>query len=371
MNLNWPNYPVLGALLWLVGIPATSCSAQVSAETSVHSAVKQQVVVYQETGRFAAWPANHGFWCWGDELLLGFSRGTHLDLGEGRHNIDRDKPEEFVLSRSLDGGKTWELEQPNQHGFLIPRGKGLHGTPLPGVVIPELRACNEPVPLQHPNFAMALRMDDNQGGQSEFSYSLDRGHKWIGPFALPNMGGMKIAARTDMLVDGPKTATVMLTAAKKDGLEGRAFCARTEDGCQSFKFLSWVNDETAGYEIMPSTVRISPSHLLTTTRLREPNLGPSWLDTYQSLDNGASWSHLSRPVEDTGEGCPPSMIRLADGRICLSYAYRAKPFQMQARLSSDNGMSWGTPILLRTDGGGRDMGYPRSVQTASGQVVTD
>ena len=63
-------------------------------------------------------------------------------------------------------------------------------------------------------------------------------------------------------------------------------------------------------------------------------------------------------------------MRLIDGRICLTYAYRAAPFQMLARLSGDDGQTWGKPILLRTDGGGRDMGYPRSIQTASGHVVT-
>ena len=43
---------------------------------------------------------------------------------------------------------------------------------------------------------------------------------------------------------------------------------------------------------------------------------------------------------------------------------------MFAKLSSDNGKTWGDEILLRTDGGGRDIEYPRSVQTANGNVVT-
>lgn len=361
----------MGLLLsTILALASPVCFGQVSEETAVHPAVIQQVVVYREPGRFAGWPANHGLWCWGDEVLLGFSRGYHFDHGSAQHNIDHDKPEEFLLARSLDGGATWSSEFPNEQGYLIPRGKSLHGIERPGVPIPPLRTCTEAVELTHPDFAMALRMDDKDGGQSEFSYSYDRGHSWVGPFALPSMGGLKIAARTDMLIDGPQTATVMLTAAKSNGLEGRVFCARTKDGCRSFEFLSWVHDEVAGYEIMPSTVRISPTHLVTITRLREPNMGTSYLDAYQSLDNGASWSYLNRPVEDTGEGTPPAAIRLADGRIALTYAYRATPFQMLARLSSDNGHTWGTPILLRTDGGGRDMGYPRSIQTASGHVVT-
>jgi hypothetical protein len=39
-----------------------------------------------ETGRFGGWPANHGIWSWGDEILVGFSAGYHL------------------FARSMDGG---------------------------------------------------------------------------------------------------------------------------------------------------------------------------------------------------------------------------------------------------------------------------
>lgn len=64
------------------------------------------------------------------------------------------------------------------------------------------------------------------------------------------------------------------------------------------------------------------------------------------------------------------MIRLADGRLCLTYGYRAEPFGIRARLSDDNGLTWGDEIGIRNDGGGRDIGYPRSVQRKDGQIVT-
>ena len=64
------------------------------------------------------------------------------------------------------------------------------------------------------------------------------------------------------------------------------------------------------------------------------------------------------------------MIRLHDGRVCLTYGYRAAPFGIRARLSDDGGRTWGDEIILRDDGGGRDVGYPRSVQRPDGMVVT-
>ena len=33
----------------------------------------RQVTVYREPGRFAGWPANYGIWCWGDEIVVGFT----------------------------------------------------------------------------------------------------------------------------------------------------------------------------------------------------------------------------------------------------------------------------------------------------------
>ncbi len=35
----------------------------------------RHVMVYHRPGQFAGWPANHGIWCWGDEILVGFSAG--------------------------------------------------------------------------------------------------------------------------------------------------------------------------------------------------------------------------------------------------------------------------------------------------------
>ena len=56
----------------------------------------RHVMIYHRPGRFAGWPANHGIWSWGDEVLVGFSAGTYKDLGPDRHAIDHDKPERPV-----------------------------------------------------------------------------------------------------------------------------------------------------------------------------------------------------------------------------------------------------------------------------------
>ena len=72
--------------------------------------------------------------------------------------------------------------------------------------------------------------------------------------------------RTDMIVNGPSDCLLFLTASKTNGLEGRPFCARTTDGGLTWRFLSFIGPEPTGYAIMPSTVRLSATDLVTTIR---------------------------------------------------------------------------------------------------------
>jgi hypothetical protein len=75
-------------------------------------------------------------------------------------------------------------------------------------------------------------------------------------------------------------------------------------------------------------------------------------------------------VDYLGEGNPPMLNRLQDGRLCLTYGFRAYPYSIRARLSADQGATWGPEILLRTDGTDRDIGYVRTVQRPDGRLVT-
>jgi hypothetical protein len=328
----------------------------------------RHVKVYAEPGRFGGWPANHGIWSWGDEILVGFSAGYFKDNGPDRHAIDHDRPEEHLLARSQNGGETWTIENPAEHGALIPAGPALHGITPPGLQEPPWKDCPGGINFNDPDLALTVRMTDANAGASRFSYSVDRGHTWRGPFRLPLFDQPGIAARTDYLVTGKHECLLFLTAAKRDGQEGRPLCVKTADGGKSWQFVAWIADEPLGYAIMPATVRLSASELLSAIRCHDGER--NWIDTYRSLDLGKSWKRGQTPVPDLGEGNPPSLIRLKDGRICLTYGYRAEPFGIRARLSSDGGRTWDREVTIRGDGGGRDLGYPRSVQRTDGKIVT-
>ena len=326
------------------------------------------VKVYHEAGRFGGWPANHGIWSWENEILVGYSRGYYKDLGATRHHIDRERPEEFWLARSVDGGLTWTHEHPAQKGFLIPRGRSLHGTETPGLVLPPITALKEPMDFLHRDFALAFRMDNVHAGNSRFEYSYDRGKTWRGPYALPKFGTQGTAARTDYIVNSRRDAFIFITVSKANGREGRPVCVRSTDGGLTWKLKSWIGPEPAGFAIMPSTVRISDTELLSTLRRREGRL--RWISAWRSQDNAQTWTQEKHPVESLGEGNPPMLNWLQDGRLCLTYGFRAQPFSILARLSTDQGRSWGPQIVLRNDGVDRDIGYVRSVQRPDGKMVT-
>jgi hypothetical protein len=64
------------------------------------------------------------------------------------------------------------------------------------------------------------------------------------------------------------------------------------------------------------------------------------------------------------------MIKLRDGRLVITYGYRSEPYGIRARISSDQGETWGKEIVLRNDGGSWDLGYPQTVERADGKIVT-
>lgn len=326
----------------------------------------QNGIVYYKEGRFAGWPANHGIWSWDNEILVGFVEADHMD-SEGFHTYDSNTATN-KYARSKDGGETWSMEDAYEHGQTA-RGYD-NKINEEKEVVPVLlnEAIND---FTNPDFILTFLRQDNNRGPSHFYYSNNRGANWEGPYLFPDFNTNGVATRTDYIVEGEKELSAFLTVAKSNGKEGRVALSRTKDGGLNWELVSWIGPEPEGFDIMPSSLRLSPTELLTIIRTRSGK-GQDLLTSYLSEDNGKTWERLKDPVADTGRGgSPPALVKLKDGRLALAYIYRSQfGSRVNIRFSEDKGKSWSDEIILRCcDGATFDVGYPRMVQRPDGKLV--
>jgi hypothetical protein len=354
-SIQWP----LRLLFVLAATTLAVARAADRAPDAKHS------VVYHQPRQMAAWPANSGLWTWdeGDEALVGFCVGAFKE--QPGHNIL--PPYTNLLARSCDGGETWRSE--------LPAGYAQETTPV--------RELTEPVDFTRPGFAlrtMAAGYHGSTNARGGFLYSYDRGRSWSGPFHLAGLDrsetlrDWEITARTDYVANSAADCLFLLSGRRAAGRD-RLFAARTRDGGRQFEFTGWVIGLADPFRaVMSATVRCSPSKLVTAIRRREQGVEHCWIDAYVSEDNGLTWKFLSQ-VGDTGKGNgnPPALIRLRDGRLCCVYGHRDRN-QMLARFTTDHGATWTEEIVLRDDYradrfGNSDLGYPRIFQRRDERLV--
>jgi hypothetical protein len=298
---------------------------------------------------------------------------TKTDYAEiSSHNIVENAPLISVLARSTDGGKTWNLFDPENYVG-------------DDVVKSEL---SEPINFMHDGFALRVSGDTYHGDsdqQGRLFYSYDKGSTWNGPFNLGNVASLKrfqgyiLTPRTDYLVLSKNECLIFITSrVESTGLSDKTSVIKTTDGGLTFELISpWVVPCSDPHRAaMPNTVRLADDEYVMTLRRRVvPDRNTCWIDCYGSKDGGKTWEFLSK-VGDTGahNGNPPALVKLNDGRLCAIYGNRTEE-KILGRYSSDDGKTWGDEFVLR-DGfftkeksDMKDLGYCRLVQNADGDLI--
>ncbi len=95
--------------------------------------------------------------------------------------------------------------------------------------------------------------------------------------------------------------------------------------------------------------------------------GPFSICQAESDDNGRTfknWRALGF------HGAPPHLLQHSSGAVIMSYGYRGEPFGCRARVSYDEGETWGEEIILCDDALSSDVGYPCTVETKDGGLLT-
>lgn len=326
------------------------------------------VKVFYEEDKYGGWPANWGIWSWNNEILVGFTKANHKERKS--HTFDRETSRN-MFARSKDGGQNWTIEDGFEHGITEQTVEHQIGKlSKPATVL------EESIDFSNPNLAFTFRMVDMYEGPTSFYYSYDRGKTWKGAHQLNIDFGSKkpagIVSRTDYIIDGKHSMTAFLTVGFIEGDTNwrEVACVRTLDGGLTWKLVSWIGPEKIN-SIMPSSIRLDHSNILTMIRRTKP---PEMV-AFVSEDNGSQWKQLNNPVKMDSSGNPPALLKLKDGRLCLVYGIRESETMpdgigMYVVYSSDNGQSWSTPKLLRgKDGAVWDIGYPRSIELPNGNIV--
>jgi hypothetical protein len=338
----------------------------------------QHVVVHHDEQRWCAVPANNGangpVWQWGDELLLGFTRGTFLQADRG-HQCTYEMPFESWLARSKDAGGSWTVWMPEHYAGDLNRADT---RPAPGGV-----------DFTSDGFVLRTEGAGYHGSRvARWFTSTNRGVSWSGPYPFsgllqhPQLTGRQFTARTAYLVNGPGELLLFLTVREPSNdpklkvvLREKTFLARTRDGGTSFQFVSWVVPWDDPYRAaMPAPVRVSDTRLV--AAIRRKSQEHNWIDCFASDDDGVSWSFLAKvgdtEVGNVSNGNPPALVRLQNGMLCAVYGNRTDR-RMLARYSRDDGAGWGDPQVLRDDfesaNGFPDLGYARLFQRTDGRLI--
>jgi hypothetical protein len=151
-----------------------------------------------------------------------------------------------------------------------------------------------------------------------------------------------------------------LYVAGDDGRPHGVWFYRSDDDGRSWHPLSRMGQDDGNETAL---LHLGGGHWLAVSRTYRERA----LEVLHSDDDGVAWR--SAGLLTARNQHPAHLLRVADGRILLSYADRAKtPKEVLARFSEDEGETWGPPRVLATYTG--DGGYPSSAQLADQTVVT-
>lgn len=353
-------------LATLAGLVTTALAPAADATTSAGVRKLEDVTIYADARFHNAFPSvvrrPDG------ELIVAFRRAPdRRRLGDARYT-HTDPNSYLVLVRSKDSGHTWTKEP--QLFYAHPFG----GSQDPCMVqlrdnsilcssygwawmpTPALAKLKQPISVNSGNFVflggyLLRSVDGAKSWQPPIIPPRCQGDERVDIFGAPigahNRGAMCEGAdgRLYWVVSvqppgaGTRTETHLMISADK-GTTWDYACPVAQDSKVTF-------NETSLYE--------TPKGDLVAFLRTGGN------DDHACIARSKDHGKTFQPWEEIGfQGHPFHALRLPDNRVLLVYGYRHPPFGIRARVLDAECANFATApeIILRTDGGGGDLGYP-------------
>lgn len=325
----------------------------------------------------------------GTNLLVAFREASQgsAQLACKDSPCHHDMKSSVVIHASSDSGKTWSflsrisfwagINDPAlsmlKDGRILVRWIGM-----------EVRPSSERSQLQGRLLAHRSELGTVSGGLGNFyAESLDGGKTW-GETQKIDLEGFEFSYSRDPiteLTDG----TWILPAYQSSPFSAEVSWLirswdRGKSWCDPALIVRDINGEKSAFcgtnFNETSVIELAPNKLLACIRADStyysegefiPVGGVGELHFSFSENNGLSWT----PSKPSGiYGQPGSLLLMGDGKILCTYGVRKKPYRVCARVSFDDGNTWGDEIVLKDQSPHWDMGYPMSTQTKDGKIHT-
>jgi hypothetical protein len=284
---------------------------------------------------------------------------------------------EILVSRSLDGGRTWRTS-PSPLFASQGEGGGYQHAAITRTSSGGLVACSTRF-----RFLFGGKVAWRRGSQIEGVYvrtSPAGGHTW-GEARKVTVAPFHRAWSRGPIVEMPDGSWVLPLSGQRGQLYSdvyepiSSFLLRSGDQGVTWQYQGVIAQASSDFD-EPAIVSLGGTRLLCAMRSHDtPKLDPpgGYLFMAISEDSGATWS---KPRKTSMWGHPAGLLRLQDGRVLCTYGYRMHPNPGVRACVSKDGLEWRPSDIFTVnaqpeiDSDRLQIGCPSSIELSAGKILT-